>query len=139
MSLLCWYCSSEVFGPAGWQKMWAFERSFPGHRILSFKRSCAELLHSADLQCWFCRYNSNEMRKAHVDLDEIVATGQDASCEFKIYFRNIGKLTPLADCSVVGSIISVSNAKDRASMALSPEPASYTFNSSLGATTTPGR
>ena len=120
--------------------MWAFERSFPGHRILSFKRSCAELLHSADLQCWFCRLISNNFRENEVDLNRLVVISEDVSCEVEILPEATRKSIPETFCVLyIYCWIHTSDGKDPVSIVPSPKPAEHYLSLALGASTTPGK
>jgi hypothetical protein len=140
MSSLCQYCFSEVFEPAGWRRLWASKLIVDNLAMLTFERSYAELLHSAEFQCWFCRWILNRIRSEEVDFNGLVAIGKDYSYKIDLYPHNPGKLYPRKICllRVYGSFYT-SNAKDRASMVLSSGPAKDFFGMYVGATTTPGK
>ena len=141
MSALCQYCSSEVFGPAGWRKLWTSERSH-GYLKLEFVRSIAELLHSVDLQCWLCRWILDKFRDEMVDFDEVLATNEDFSYEVEISPETPRQSMPETICLLyvlVYCTFYASNLQDRASMVPSPEPVRFSFCLDLGATTNPGK
>ena len=89
-AVLCQYCSTEVFGPAGWARVWAAERE-SGKLKVSYMRLYVDTAASAESKCWFCSkltYEFDHYRHEHAIEHQAVLANQNSLCEVIVYFRN---------------------------------------------------
>lgn len=138
MPSLCQFCSLEVFGPAGWHKLWASERD-EGYLNLDYERSYADLLTSAELRCWFCRLIVNACRDDGT-LEELLSTDNELSCNVEIYHQSHANLTPgtIGFFTVHGNVYA-GKTKERNMMDFGKDTDEVYFDFDVGVTTTPGK
>lgn len=95
MSSLCQYCSVEVFGQAGWRRVWAVKTPDDelGNSVprLDYERPYNDLLASCQHPCWFCNLIMNDFNQ---DLDSQGLVTDSLCFRIDLYYDHARDLIP---------------------------------------------